>query len=129
MNKSQTEWFKQAEYDMESAQAMFAAGRYIYTIFLCHLAIEKALKGILAGQGEQLPPKTHNLIYLVELCRLALPEEISEPIFFLNRLSIPTRYPDDLEKLQREFSRKRSVELLQRSREVLKWLKEKSGKF
>ena len=30
------EWFKQAEYDLETASAMFKTGRYIYTVFICH---------------------------------------------------------------------------------------------
>jgi HEPN domain-containing protein len=31
-----------------TAEAMFDAGRYIYTVFMWHLSIEKALKGLYA---------------------------------------------------------------------------------
>ncbi len=34
-------WIIQAEYDLGTAEDMFKAGRYIYTIFMCHLAVEK----------------------------------------------------------------------------------------
>lgn len=44
--KGDKEWFEQAEYDIKSADVMFKGGRYIYSIFLCYLCIEKALKGI-----------------------------------------------------------------------------------
>ena len=30
------EWFRQAEYDMKTAEAMFKARRYIYVVFMCH---------------------------------------------------------------------------------------------
>lgn len=31
---------------MKTAEAMFNSKRYLYAVFMCHLAIEKALKGI-----------------------------------------------------------------------------------
>jgi HEPN domain-containing protein len=46
--KPPVEWFKQADYDLETAEAMFITGRYIYTVFMCHLSIEKELKGLYA---------------------------------------------------------------------------------
>ena len=39
------EWMRQADYALETAEAMLAANRNIYAVFMCHLAIEKALKG------------------------------------------------------------------------------------
>lgn len=44
--KPSEEWFTQAKYDLETAEAMFKTRRYIYTVFMCHLSIEKALKGV-----------------------------------------------------------------------------------
>jgi len=40
------EWLKQADYDMDTADAMHTGGRYFYAIFMCHLSIEKGLKGL-----------------------------------------------------------------------------------
>ncbi len=45
MSKAPEEWFRQAEYDMDTADAMFENRRYIYTVFLCHLAVEKPSRG------------------------------------------------------------------------------------
>ena len=59
--KPPEEWFRQADYDLETAEAMFKAGRYIYTVFMCHLSIEKALKGLYAKRFRKDPPKIHNL--------------------------------------------------------------------
>lgn len=36
-------WLLSAKYDVDTAEHMLSAGRYIYTVFMCHLAIEKAL--------------------------------------------------------------------------------------
>ncbi len=45
--KSYEEWFFQSNYDIETAKSMFQSGRYIYCVFMCHLSLEKALKGLL----------------------------------------------------------------------------------
>jgi HEPN domain-containing protein len=68
------EWFKQADYDLGTAKAMLRTRRYIYTVFMCHPAIEKALKGIYAKKLRTNPSKTHNLNYLCEEINLELPE-------------------------------------------------------
>ncbi|MDI7258385.1 MAG: HEPN domain-containing protein [Thermodesulfobacteriota bacterium] len=70
------EWFKQADYDMETADFMFNGGRYFYAVFMCHLSIEKALKGLYAQKLNEVPPKIHNLLYLVEKMRLNLPDDL-----------------------------------------------------
>jgi hypothetical protein len=41
-----TEWLNQSEYDFETAQAMYKTKRYVYAIFMCHLALEKFLKAL-----------------------------------------------------------------------------------
>lgn len=64
--KPAEEWLLQADYDMETAQAMFDSGRYIYAMFMIHLSIEKALKGIYAQSFKENPPKTHHLLYLID---------------------------------------------------------------
>lgn len=50
------EWFIQADYDLATAKAMFKTARYIYTIFMCHLSIEKALKGLYARKFKKHSP-------------------------------------------------------------------------
>jgi HEPN domain-containing protein len=44
MNKEAANWLSSAEYDLETAGNMLDSGRYIYTVFMCHLAIEKLTK-------------------------------------------------------------------------------------
>jgi HEPN domain-containing protein len=39
------EWLRQVDCDMETADSMFAGGRYFYAVVMCHLSIEKFLKG------------------------------------------------------------------------------------
>ena len=65
MDKRILEWLKQADYDMDTVDFMCKGGRYFYAVFMCHMAIEKALKGLYQKNLQETPPKTHNLIYLL----------------------------------------------------------------
>ena len=39
-------WKDIAQYDLDTAQAMFDAGRWLYVVFMCQQAIEKLCKGL-----------------------------------------------------------------------------------
>ena len=123
--KTPEEWIKQADYDLETAKALLKSGRYIYTIFMCHLSIEKALKGLYTKKLIEEPPKIHSLVYLATKIGLEPPDKFKEFIENLNRLSVPTRYPDELEKMLKEYDKIRTEEILLRTGELLGWLKER----
>lgn len=123
MTKQPEEWFKQAAYDLKTAEIMLENKRFIYAVFMCHLAVEKALKGIYQNRLDEVPPKVHNLIYLVEKIGLNPSEKLYDAIFELNRVSIPTRYPNDLAKMKSEYKKRNTLEIINSSKEVLKWLK------
>jgi HEPN domain-containing protein len=122
-NSKYNEWFFQSDYDLETAGYMFQSKRNIYCIFMCHLSIEKALKGLIVkGKGEY-PPKTHNLIYLADKIGIKFSDKYLEFIFTLNKVSVPTRYPDNLRKLISDFSDLRTKEILNTSKEIQEWIK------
>ncbi len=123
MTKSPQEWLKQADYDIETAEIMFDNKRYFYAVFMCHLSIEKALKGIHLERLKEIPPKTHNLVYLVEKIKLRLPENLYDSVFALNRVSVPTRYPDDIQRMLKDYNEERTKKVIESGKEVLQWLK------
>lgn len=64
MSRVAEEWIEQAEYDLETAEHVLSTGRYLYVIFLCHLAIEKVLKAAVAevtGAGAAAYAQSHPL--------------------------------------------------------------------
>lgn len=104
MTSKHEEWLKQADYDIDTAEVMFHNGRYFYAVFMCHLAIEKALKGLYSKVLDDLPPKTHNLLYLLNKIGKRPGPELEKFITRLNTASVATRYPDDLAKIQEAFT-------------------------
>ncbi|MCL5058420.1 MAG: HEPN domain-containing protein [Actinobacteria bacterium] len=114
------EWLKQSDYDFNTAKDMFQAGRYIYTIYMCHLAIEKALKSLVVITTREAPPRTHNLIQLAKLGSANLNTEQIQFIAEINTASITTRYPDELEKSLTILNRDVAMEYLIKSEDVIK---------
>lgn len=123
MGKKPLEWFKQADYDLKTAEYLFKGKKYVYTVFMCHLSIEKTLKGLYQEKLNKLPPKVHNLIYLIEKIGLELPDDLFDWISTLNRLSIPTRYPEDLKEMQKDYNKDKTGKIVQKTKEISRWLK------
>ncbi|HNY13560.1 MAG TPA: HEPN domain-containing protein [Candidatus Wallbacteria bacterium] len=118
MSITTEEWFKQSDYDIDTAQYMFDGGRYFYSVFMCHLAIEKALKGLFQKVTQKIPEKTHSLVYLVKEMGITPPEEIGKFIVKLSTASVVVRYPEDTLKLQKEFNKTVVNDFLEKSREA-----------
>lgn len=121
--KTAEEWFRQSDYDIVTADAMFASGRYFYAVFMCHLSLEKCIKGLYNKKLDELPPKTHNLIYLLEKISLQLPENIYQFIYSINAESVATRYPDDIQRSLKEYTKDKTKEIIENSKQALQWLK------
>lgn len=102
---------------------MFKTGRYLYVIFMCHLAIEKTLKACVTEAIHGVPAKTHDLIYLVSKSGLEFSEDHLLFIGKINNASIPTRYPDDVRRMIKEYSKDIAELYLKRTEELVKWLK------
>ena len=123
MTKSPQEWQKQADYDMKTAEIMFDNKRYFYAVFMCHLSVEKALKGLYLERLKEIPPKVHNLVYLLNKIGVKPSEPIGRFLVKLNEASVVTRYPEVLDKLQKDFTQSVVKDILLRSKEVLEWIK------
>jgi HEPN domain-containing protein len=119
------EWFRQADYDLKTAETLFKTGRYIYAVFMCHLSIEKALKGLFAKRLKKDPPKTHDLNYLCLLIALSLPERLQNSLDRLNDLSVLARYPDELKRLLKEYKKDKTKSILHDAKRLLSWLKKR----
>jgi len=124
VRKDTANWVALADYDIETANHMFATARYLYVIFLCHLALEKLLKAHVAEVTQTLPIKTHDLIYLVKKCELELSENHLDFIGKINTASIPTRYPDDLQRALKEYPKSVAKDYLSQTTELVQWLKQ-----
>ena len=115
-----SEWIKLSNYDLETARAMQRAGRYLYVLFCCQQAVEKRLKAVVINITEEFPPKTHDLIRLIELAKIGL---TAKQQIFLRKLTtyyIETRYPEEAKELGKRVTKILAGTYLKDSSEVIK---------
>jgi HEPN domain-containing protein len=123
VRKDTENWIATAEYDFATARSLLDTGRYPYVIFFCHLALEKLLKALVTETTQSIPPKTHDLLELRQLAGLAIPEPHLSFVGTINTVSIVTRYPSDLGRLQTEYPEAIARRYLVQTEEVYRWLK------
>jgi len=123
MKKGVENWLNSAQYDLETAEHMFKAGRYIYTVFMCHLSLEKVMKAKVEEITDTTPPKTHDLEYLLGLGELSPDKDMEKFLVELSNLSVVTRYPSDFQRMLGDFSKGRAESILIKTKEVFQWIK------
>lgn len=123
MEKRTEEWLRQSDHDMDTAEYLFRGGRYLYAVFMCHLAVEKALKGLYFERLRETPPRSHSLMYLLNAVGIVPPEKPGKFITRLSEASIPTRYPEDLARVQQVFTEGVVRGILAGSKEAVAWIR------
>ena len=84
----------------------------------------KGLKRIVYKKTGEFPSKTHDLIYFVDRMELDINNSYYEFLYTLNKISVPTHYPDDLRKLFASYTKERTIFILNQTRVVQLWIKQ-----
>jgi len=106
---------------MGTADYLFQGGRYLYAVFMCHLAVEKALKGLYFERLREAPPRSHSLVYLLKAVGIVPPERPGRFIIRLSEASIPTRYPEGLARLLQMYTEDVVRDILTGGKEAIAW--------
>ena len=120
-------WVEMSDYDIETADAMLATGRYLYVGFMCHQTIEKILKAYWTKNLTEIPLKIHSLYRLAEKTGL-YDQFIEEQLDFIDRLeplNIEARYPSYKERLMKSLTKEYCITLLQDTKDLQQWIKNK----
>ena len=115
-------WIDISKYDLDTAQSLLEAKRYLYVLFMCQQSLEKMFKAIVTLKTKEFPPRIHNLVRLAELAGFDNKDIDME---FLNKLSfyyIETRYPEEHIKLHKQVSKKLAGEYYRITKRIYKWL-------
>ncbi|MDR2825353.1 MAG: HEPN domain-containing protein [Deltaproteobacteria bacterium] len=121
-----TYWIEVAEYDMETARAMLESKRFLYVGFMCHQAIEKGFKAVIAKSGI-MPPKIHNLDRLSEQGGLSPMLDARQQALLdtLAPLNIESRYPEYKERIAENLSEQTCNDIIAETKDFLSWIKSK----
>lgn len=88
-------WFEQAEQDLAAAEHLLRGNYPAHATVLGHLAVEKALKGLIRRRTGEQPPVTHDLRYLARPLDLSWSRDRRDALDGLSDVSILTLYAPD----------------------------------
>lgn len=116
------QWLEKSRYDLETASAMQASGRYFYVLFCCQQAVEKMLKAHIVKQTGEMPPRIHDLARLTEVAGITASEKDRALMRNLSRFYMKSRYPDDREEESSRTGDDHALSVLTQTRELIQWL-------
>ncbi|GHU01016.1 hypothetical protein FACS1894147_00060 [Spirochaetia bacterium] len=119
-------WLQYAQDDLDTADAMYAGGRWFYTAYFCQQALEKHCKGLYNFYIGDDVPHIHNIPRLLtdieEAVSIPIKEEVFKLADVLSSLYLYNRYPDFKERPTMKVDKTRAAALLAQTKEALKWL-------
>jgi len=101
---------------------MLKAGRYLYVLFCCQQAVEKALKAVIVKKTGELPPRIHNLLRLAETAGIESSERQIDLLTKLSGYYIKSRYPEEIRVAGAAITQELAREVLGRTEQTVKWV-------
>jgi len=101
---------------------MQASGRYLYVLFCCQQAIEKALKALIVERTGKFPPRIHNLPRLAKPAKLELDAAQMDFLADLSNYYIQTRYPEEISSMATSLTREKAEQTLRMTEDMATWL-------
>jgi len=120
-------WLDIADYDLDTAEAMYQTGRRLYVAFMCHQVIEKTLKAYWCSKQPNDPPYTHSHKRLADGSGLyvMMSEEQKDFLNTITNFNIEARYPEDKEALSRVLTLQTCRGIIDETKQLQQWIKEK----
>ena len=117
-------WQNKAKDELESAKIMFNSGKYLYTGFMCHQSIEKALKAYYVHLYDDRQPYEHNLEKLAKMTGLfdKMDDEQKKTMRKLIPLYVNTRYEDYKNVITELLTSHYCKTLITETEVLLKWI-------
>lgn len=121
-----TYWIGIADYDLETADAMFITKRWLYVAFMCHQAIEKTLKAYWCATLPEDPPYTHSHKRLADGCGLysRMSKDQKDFINTVTNYNIEARYPEDKDELARTLTPQACRQMIDETKQLTQWIKD-----
>jgi HEPN domain-containing protein len=112
-------WIETAEYDWKIVLKLFDSKDYLYSLFFSHLTIEKLSKAIwVKFSSENYPPKTHNILFVLEKVNYVLSEEQKDILITLNNFQLEGRYPDYKKNIYKLCTEEYTNNLLKKIKDI-----------
>ena len=120
-------WLDIAKEDLDVAEDLYKAKRWLYVAFMCHQVIEKTLKAYWNAVREDEPPYVHNHRRLAEGAGL-YNEMSAEQRRFLGQISnmnIQARYPEYKTGIALSLNGEKCREIIDETKQMQQWIIQK----
>ena len=120
-------WLDIVAEDLEVAELLFKNGHWLYTAFMCHQAIEKALKAYWCVCRDDDPPFLHDHRKIAQGCGLytKMSEEQKNFLALIRDMNIEARYKEYKDAIARTLNRESTAEILETTKQMHAWILEK----
>ena len=115
-------WKNNAITDINTAEILINNKKYLHGLFFCHLTIEKIIKAHVVKWTKEIPPKTHDLFWLLRKTDIKISKETEDFLGILMKYQLEGRYPEYYPKIPRKET---AHEYINKTKELLKWLTKK----
>ncbi len=115
-------WWEQAQEDLDAARYNRSGEKLFVAAFLCHQAVEKALKALYMTQVREPPPPTHSLTTLSRL--VGAPAQYRRFLRQLTSEYVVSRYPNASDDVPaRLYDPETLDEYIAQVTEVMEWVR------
>ena len=120
-------WLDIADYDLDTAEAMYQTGRRLYVAFMCHQVIEKTLKAYWCATQPEDPPYTHSHTRLANGSGLyeQMDDDQRDFLDLITNYNFEARYPEDKEELSRTLTDEFCRQMIDETKQLQQWIKDK----
>ena len=120
-------WLDIADYDLDTAVAMYTTCRWLYVAFMCHQVIEKTLKAYWCATQPIEPPYTHSHMRLADGSGLydQLDDNQRDFLDTIANYNIEARYPEDKAELSRTLTDAFCKQMIDDTKQLQQWIKDK----
>ncbi len=120
-------WLSVADYDLETAEAMYSTGRWLYVAFMCHQVIEKTMKAYWCATQENEPPYIHSHKRLADGSGLyaQMSDEQKDFLNIVTTFNIEARYPETKDAVAHRLSKDACRNIIDKTKTMQLWIKEK----
>ena len=119
-------WENMAREDFVFAKQLCDDKKYLWSLFIAQLTLEKVLKARVIEKTGKEAPKIHDLVRLAQIADWQLTKEQEKELEIITGFNIEARYTDYKEGLKKIANQEYTKEYIAKSEEYLQWFLKKS---
>ncbi|MDA2921636.1 HEPN domain-containing protein [Patescibacteria group bacterium AH-259-L07] len=116
-------WQDNAKKDWQVAQSLLDLKHYNYSLFFCHLTLERLIKALVVSRTGNQAPFTHDLYSLILKTGIEVSAERKKYLEIITTFNMRARYDTLRYAFYKKVTKKYAEEYLKITHDLILWLK------